>query len=1188
MNSHQLHRINVMIVSLLLLLCGESQAQLVTGSISGGVTDASGGAVAGAKVTVINERTGEARTALSNDAGAFNFPALQPGAYTIKVERQGFRGLERKNLILTANDKISIGDFELQVGQVSETVQITAEGSIVKTASSENSALLSATQLDLTQAKGRDVVSLLRVLPGVSYQAGQTGGTFDSDSLGGTFGTFTPNISGTRSRWNTFTLDGQTGSDADIVEAFNGSTSMDAIEEVKVLFNNYQAEFGRNTGGTVNIVSKSGTRDFHGSLYWYKRHEQFNANDFFNNRTGLAKPLYRYNTLGGTIGGPIFIPQKFNKNRDKLFFFYSREDWRVREPRIPRQVTMPTEAERNGDFSQTVDLGNQRIWVRDPLLSGLCQATPANPADGVNYQAACFPGNVVPADRINKNGQAILNLFPLPNRLDRSLTLGNYNYVFQEITELPKKQNLLKIDYKPTDKDTISVRGRTWWSDRRGYEGLAAFNSNWDQLLHHYLFTEDSLQGSYTRIFNPTLVNEFAATYRVLGEIGAARGNNDFDPVVSAKRGITLSQFDPSLNPLGLIPNASFGGVPGTAPTIAYDGRTPIDAGDTRFTFVNNLSWTKGSHAFKFGTYIERNLVSEGPRSNFGGSFNFGRDINNPLESGYAFANALLGNFQSYTESSARTAGRGKNYLFDFFAQDTWKLGRLTLDYGLRLSYFSPWRLRDKEGAAFALDRYDRSKAPVLYMPGCTVNTTTCSNANLRARNPLTGELLPRYFIGAYVPNTGDVINGIVVATDESYPDGFIEQEPLQFGPRFGFAYDLFGDGKTAIRGGFGVTKQTIASSGNFLGGLNSNPPQQFNPQVFYGSFDTFLDSATVLFPGSVLAHELDNKTPSVYNYSLSIQRDIGFNTVVEVSYVGNVGRHLIMQRNLNAVPYSARFLPQNADPTAPARALNDNFFRPFPGYGDIAYVEHSGTSNYNALQTSLNRRFSRGFQFGVAYTWSKTMDYGSNDRSGLPMYRPYSVWSYGEASFDQTHVFIFNYTWELPKASRAWDNRFTRVIFDNWQLSGVTAFVSGTPLGVGFSTTDNADITGGGDGARPEMVATPQLGGGERSFDKWFNTAAFARPARGDFGNAPRNFVRGPGSNNWDVSVFKNVPVKGEARYFQFRWEIYNLFNHTQFQSVDTGARFDPAGNQVNTRFGQVTATRPPRVMQFALSFKF
>lgn len=249
---------------------------------------------------------------------------------------------------------------------------------------------------------------------------------------------------------------------------------MDAIAEVKVLLNNYQAEYGRNAGAFVNIVSKSGTREFHGSGYWFKRHEQFNANDFFNNKRNAAKPLYRYDTFGATLGGPVYIPKVFNASRSKLFFFYSREDWRIREPRNPRTVTVPTALERQGDFSQS-RINNQPVLVRDPQ-SGL-PCTAAN-------RSGCFPGQRIPADRLDASGAAILNLFPPPNFFDTATSGGNYNYVFQEITEHPKRQNMLKLDYTPTDRDRIAFRGRTWWADRRGYEGLAAFNSNWDQLQH--------------------------------------------------------------------------------------------------------------------------------------------------------------------------------------------------------------------------------------------------------------------------------------------------------------------------------------------------------------------------------------------------------------------------------------------------------------------------------------------------------------------------------------------------------------------------------------------------------------------------------------------------------------------------------------------------------------------------------
>lgn len=1132
-------------------------AQTVTGTITGTVTDPSGQVVVGAAVTLTSESTREVRSTQTNLAGTFVFTALQPGTYALKIEQAGFKSYERRGLVLSANERLSVGEVRLELGVVTETVRVEAQGAAVQSTSSEHSALLTATQVSMIQVRGRDVVSLLKLLPGVQY-------TGDPEAPGGSYGTSLPNIQGTRAQWNSFSVDGLTGNDLGNAPVNSSTINMDAIAEVKVLLNSYQAEYGRNGTAMINVVTKAGTREFHGSGYWYKRHEMFNANNFFNNRNRVAKPRYRYNTLGFTLGGPFYIPEKLNRNKDKAFFFYSLEDWRIKNPGSLWQRNLPTEAERAGDFSASLDTNNRLIVIRDPLIG------------------QPFPENRIPASRLNRNGQALLRMFPAPNFFDRAVSGGNYNYVYQETRNWPKRQHLGRGDYLPTEKDRIFVRLSAWWSDQQGY-GVAAGTggSGWPWARLHYTFTDNAVVLNYTRVFGPTLVNEFNGGARHSVEKGPPVSDADLQRMVRTNVGFLVGQFHPEINPYNVVPMASFGGIPG-APSLSYDGRFPLRGADTVFDFSDNLTYMHGAHTFKFGIFLERVRNYEGERGNFAGNINFGRDTNNLFDANHPFANTLLGNFTSYTEASSRPGTQGRQTTLEWFAQDTYKVARrVTLDYGVRFSWYTPWYQNDGKAASFVLARYDASKVPPLFWPARDA-------AGRRvARNPVTGELGPAVFIGAFVPGVGDPVSGMVVATDKTYPRGFKDQQPVALGPRLGIAWDVFGNGKTAVRTSGGIFYNT-RPSGNTLWNLPTNPPVQYNPVIYYGNLSTFLSSTGVLFPSSVLGFEREAKTPTIYHYMFGIQQDVGFATVLDISYVGTLGRHLMQSKNINTVPYGARFLPANEDRTSPGRPLPDNFFRPYPGYTGISWYENVSTSNYNSLQVSANRRFTRGFQFGLAYTWSKAMDYTDTDGGGVAVYRPLRVWNYGKAGFDQTHVFVLNYTWDLPRVSRWWNQAVARHLLDNWQLSGITSFVSGQPSGVGFSTTDGADITGGGDGARIVVTGKAPLPHGERKFARWFDPSVFRRPARGDFGNAPKDVFRLPGVNNWDISLFKKIPVGGESRYFQLRWEMYNAFNHTQFSGVDATARFDPQGNQVNPTFAQVNAARSARVMQASLRFSF
>jgi hypothetical protein len=1145
-------------------------AQSVSGALTGTIVDETGQVLLGATVTLIDEkRNTTVRSFTTGDNGRFVFDAIQPGVYTIKVEIPGFRTALQQNVNLPAGERRSVGNITLSIGGVTETITAHAEGSFVQTNSSDRSALLSSKQIDQLAVRGRDVISLLKTLPGVAYLSAA-----ESESLGSRFGTDTPNISGTRKEWNTVTVDGLVGNDLGSPNNFASAINFDAIGEVKVQLGNFRAENGRNGGGIVSIVTKSGSQSFSGSLYAYKRDESLNANNYFNNLNGVKKAPYRFSTEGVSIGGPALIPG-INSKRDKLFFFYSFENSFSSDAQPLRTVTVPTALERTGDFSQSLDSSGRAITVTDPTTG------------------QAFPGGRIPAGRFDASGLALLNLFPMPNALDRNVTKGQYNYVFQESLKVPKHQHVARVDWKPNEKDSLYVRGMTWYADNKGY-AVPAGASNWGLVQGHYTFTDKSALVNHTHVFSPNLVNEASFGARQSNEAGPPLTQEGLDRVTRAGSGFVAPQFHPEINPLNMIPMATFGGVTNPA-NITYDGRFPVTGEDQVFNVNEGLTYIKGDHVFKFGMYWEYVRNVEGPQGTFAGNFDFGRDVNNPLDSGYAYSNALLGNYLSYTESTTRPLPDGRGSDVEWYAQDTWRpVKRITLDYGVRFARYTQYHQVDGQAAAFALDRYSLAARPRLYVP-------TLVNGKRQGFDAQTGAVVPAVLIGAIVPGSGDPVNGMVVGTDASYPQGFKNQEKILTEPRIGVAWDVDGTGKTAVRANIGLFHNTRARGTENRSAVR-DPPVQFNPTIYYSNIASLSSANTgAIFPSAVLGFEKDTKTPQLVSYTIGVQRDIGWRTVVDVAYVGNRGKNLLQAENINTVPYGARFLPQNQDPTQAGRALPDNFFRPFPGYGDITFYLNNGKSQYDALQITANRRFTAGLQFGVAYTYSRSMDNGSAEASALPIYQDIHDWTWARSTFDQPHMLVINYTWDLPRASKLWDNAVIRAVFDDWQLSGITAFASGQPAGITLTTVDTTDLTGGGDQAgsnpnastRPIVTGNPTLGSGQDPLH-WFDTTVFRRPAVGEiqtttpFGNVARDIIRQPGVHNWDMTFFKNIPIGGADRRVQFRWEIYNIFNHTQFSDTDRTVRFDAAGNQTNARFGQVIAARQPRVMQGSIKFLF
>ncbi len=747
-------------------------AQSITGAISGVVTDPSDAVISGVSVRLTSTATGAARSATTGETGRFFFGSLQPGAYQLAIEAHGFRRLEQTNINVSAAETVSLPELKLQVGQVTDSVEVRAQSAIVQTETAERAGKLTTSQVQSLAIRGRNITSLVSLLPGVVDLDDP-----ESISINWNF-----NVQGNRRNTNNLTIDGATVNA--VGNNFNGvvSVSMDAVAEVKVLLSNFQAEYGRLSGANIQVVTKSGARQFHGLASYFKRNEVLNASDYFNNFLGRPRPRYRFDTWNYQLGGPAFVPGIFNRNKDKLFFFWSQEFWPLSVPTDLAQRTTATDLERRGDFSRSLDVNNALIVVRDPFNG-----------------AVPFAGNLIPANRIDPNGQALLKFLPLPNFLDRTISRGNYNYVFQVPLDQPKRTDTFKLDYNinPANIVTFSYSRRDDIQD--GRFGSQASAGNYDIVRQRSENRGKLFLTRYQKVFSPSLINEFNGSYSTR-PLNSVFSDEDLKAVQRDAAGFRAPQLYPAINPLKLIPNMSFGGV--TNPVaVSFDSRTPLTTTHEIVSVSDNLTKTFASHTVKLGFYFDRLwAANQSTGGAFNGAFNFGRNVNNPLDSNYAFSNAMLGVFNQYDEPTGRPFPVNYASNTEWFAQDTWKLTRrFSLDYGVRFLYLPQSWINGDAMSGFSLAAYSPARAVRLIEPAL-------QGAVRVGRNPNTGQILPATTIGAIAPGRGDPYDGMISPlTDPKVPRSLMADPGIRLGPRFGFAWDLTGNGKTSVRGGFGL-----------------------------------------------------------------------------------------------------------------------------------------------------------------------------------------------------------------------------------------------------------------------------------------------------------------------------------------------------------------------------------------------
>lgn len=1110
------------------------------GDISGEVRDSSGAVIAGVQVTLTNAETNASRTATTNESGIYAFPALTPGTYNIKAEKQGFKGVTTSGITVQVQQNVRM-DLTMTVGAVSESIEVSASAIALATENATVGTVVEQKRIVELPLNGRNYLQLTALSPNVSFgfpSAGQADGRQGGDRANQNIA-----VAGMRNNFNRFTLDGVENTDPNF-NTYVIFPSAEALQEFKVQTGVYPAEFGR--GATqINVSTRGGGNAYHGSVFEFLRNEKMDARNYRFTGPDRVKDPFKWNQYGFMLSGPVRIPKLFD-GRNKLFFM-SNYEWFRQRRNVQGIYSLPTSANFGGNFNASVSGPNS---VFDPAT---------RTTTGGVLTAQPFPNNTIPSSRLDATSQKLLAFYPKPN--NEAAGFVN-NHVIALGRPINKDQFIQRFDFVESSKSN--------WFGRYSRSDENQLNGNLFQNGEAIITKASQWTFTNSRVLTNALVNEFrfgltkfynttgpelAFTRDVVGELGI-RGLNSGPPVQWGIPNVSITQY------------SGFGN----------SSEGPYENNNRAMQFINNVSWIRGKHTFKFGGEIRKDEYNQVGNQFARAQFTFDRNATrNPQVNGTgnAFADLLIGQvFQAEAAVSiAKAQFRATG--FAFYVDDTWRLSpKITLNLGLRYENTPPWE--DQTGTLFnGIVPFD-----------------------IRPANPLaaivTDQSLHPYFLrqGASRQNCYEGINLRWVAGPEfpNYPiqtrcDGslgnrLVGRDNNDWAPRLGMSYQM--NSKTVIRLGAGMfySQDTgnprFDMSRNLAGRLRDNS----NPTTLNLNWGNALASiagglANVNRPYT-FANPYDRRTPYTMQYLLNVQREISANMVLEVGYMGSVSRRLEALRAINET------IP--VDPNVSSLSLNAR--SPFPEFGRIQLVDNGGKGNYNSLGTKLTKRYSSGLTALVSYTWSKSIDTASAIRNQggdvlFPQNSGCRQCERGLSGFNTEHRFVTSILYDIPVGkgrSLNVDNGILDAIIGGWQLGSIITVQSGFPITV----VNGADTSNtGAFFDRPNATGqNPQVS--SVTTENAFNTAAFVIQPRGTYGTVGRNTLVGPSFVRWDFSSLKNfkMPYK-ESHNLQFRFEAFNFPNHPNWGNPDTNIQ---SGN-----FGKIRGTRGDmRNLQMALRYTF